>query len=414
LDSSGGAISEFTFQNNFVTMGEGDVGITFGGNDAGNNPISNTMIRDNLFDGPTNMNSNPIRVGNENVAPTYDVGVSGLTFQGNAVQEGTIQIHVTDENITDVAITHNDFSTTDGAVLLRNHSGAGQLEDFSFENNDVSNTNSYGIALGVPVALPTEWTDSDFAGDIQVRAYGLQALSLSGSGITSTVIDASGNWWGSNVEGTLTSEITSNTAVSQVDYTPWLDVSTDTDGGAVGFQGDFSTLHVSAASPQVGATGIINEGIDLVNTDGTINILSGSYVEDVIVNKGLNLAVPTGTATMTSIVSDGGTTTGITGDFATNGGGFQFNGAAILAGDVELDSTITDDDIVFASTVDGDHSLTVNTGGVTKFQDAVGETTDLAGLTTDADGSTQINGGLVAATTQTYNDAVTLGADTTS
>src|SRR5262249_58901507 len=45
---------------------------------------------------------------------------------------------------------------------------------------------------------------------------------------------------------------------------------------------------------------------------------------------------------------------------------------------------------------------------------AVGGTTDLTSLTTDAAGSTDLNGGIVKTTgAQTYNDAVTLSAATT-
>ena len=68
----------------------------------------------------------------------------------------------------------------------------------------------------------------------------------------------------------------------------------------------------------------------------------------------------------------------------------------------------------FTSTLDGGHSLTVNSTATTTFGGAVGGTTALASLTTDADGTTAIDGGSVKTTgTQTYNDAVRLGATTT-
>src|SRR5262249_31926856 len=61
-------------------------------------------------------------------------------------------------------------------------------------------------------------------------------------------------------------------------------------------------------------------------------------------------------------------------------------------------------------------ALTVNTsgGGTTTFGGAVGATHPLTTLTTNADGMTALNGGSVHTSgAQTYNDSVTLGADTT-
>jgi hypothetical protein len=70
--------------------------------------------------------------------------------------------------------------------------------------------------------------------------------------------------------------------------------------------------------------------------------------------------------------------------------------------------------ITLGGTVNGGYSLTVNTTGNTTFTLAVGNTTALTTLTTNASGTTYINGGAITtSSTQTYNDAVVLGADTT-
>jgi len=66
------------------------------------------------------------------------------------------------------------------------------------------------------------------------------------------------------------------------------------------------------------------------------------------------------------------------------------------------------------STVNGAQTLAVNTAGTTTFAGAVGGVTPLTSVTTDAGGTTALNGGTVTTTgAQTYNDAVTLGAATT-
>jgi hypothetical protein len=89
-----------------------------------------------------------------------------------------------------------------------------------------------------------------------------------------------------------------------------------------------------------------------------------------------------------------------------------FAGVVTLTQDVTLASSGSGS-ITFDRTVDGAKNLVVNTGGTTTFRNAVGGTTALASLVTDAGGTVAIDGGAVTTSgTQTYNDAVTLGADT--
>ena len=79
------------------------------------------------------------------------------------------------------------------------------------------------------------------------------------------VVDASRNWWGVGVDpGTR--------VAGSVDYTPWLNTGADLGGvTADGFQGNFSSLSVSAASPQVGSVGRIQEGVTWAAEGGTVN-----------------------------------------------------------------------------------------------------------------------------------------------
>src|SRR5262249_57843006 len=79
-------------------------------------------------------------------------------------------------------------------------------------------------------------------------------------------------------------------------------------------------------------------------------------------------------------------------------------------------TTLTGVDISFAATVrsttDGEESLTVSGSGPTTFGGAVGDNSQrLASLTSNAGGTTAINGGSVTTTAnQIYSDAVTLDA----
>ena len=151
----------------------------------------------------------------------------------------------------------------------------------TFNNNVIKN-----LADGVYVqetggqAAGVTLFDNSFSGNSDSNIYNAGT----------DIIDASGNWWGSNAESDITDKI-----AGSVDYTPWLNSGADMDPAA-GFQGDFSYLNVSAASPQTGSAGRIQEAIGML-ADGsltggsrTIYVKDGSYVEQLDIGKDLTLA----------------------------------------------------------------------------------------------------------------------------
>ena len=110
---------------------------------------------------------------------------------------------------------------------------------------------------------------------------------------TNVVVDASENWWGTTSDSGVLAKTQGN-----VDITPLLVSGADTDGGAVGFVGDLSHLRVTSAGPQAGLTGRIQEAIDDL-ADGSltggariVDVGAGTYVENVVVNKSLQLLGP--------------------------------------------------------------------------------------------------------------------------
>jgi nitrous oxidase accessory protein NosD len=100
-----------------------------------------------------------------------------------------------------------------------------------------------------------------------------------------TVLDASGNWWGSNSPTTVRSSF--NTS-SVVDYSPWLNVSTDT-SSAPGFQGDFSALWVDDDGPQTGGAGRIQEGVNQIAAGGTVHVLTGVYTGSLTISSAVTV-----------------------------------------------------------------------------------------------------------------------------
>jgi len=159
---------------------------------------------------------------------------------------------------------------------------------------------------------------------------------------------------------------------------------------------------VLAAPTGITVAGTIDGGYALTaNSAGTTN-LGGA------IGGGTRLA---------SLTTNAGGTTTLGGGSVKTTGGQTFNNAVTLSTNTALDSS-SSGGITLAGTVDastaGGSSLTVNTAGATTFGGIVGGTRSLSSVTTDATGTTAIDGGAITTTgVQTFNDAVTLGLNTT-
>lgn len=105
----------------------------------------------------------------------------------------------------------------------------------------------------------------------------------------STIVDASGNYWGTDVEADVATAMSGD-----VDFSPFLMLSTDR-SAATGFQGDFSKLFVTALGEQTQTGGRINEAVDLLQNGGLTNgnreihVGAGTFNESVIVDKAVTL-----------------------------------------------------------------------------------------------------------------------------
>src|SRR5574337_658230 len=86
-------------------------------------------------------------------------------------------------------------------------------------------------------------------------------------------------------------------------------------------------------------------------------------------------------------------------------------GGILLAADTALNSS--GGAISLDATINGAHALAVNTSGATTFGGAIGGTSALTSLSTDAGGSTTLSGNVTTSGSQTYNDAVLLGSNVT-
>lgn len=163
-----------------------------------------------------------------------------------------------------------------------------------------------------------------------------------------------------------------------------------------------------------GASGTQNGDITVGDTitksaggNATLTLTANTATGGVInLNNPITSTVGALTVTLT------GATINLGADVTTLGGNINFNNAVSLTAGTTLN--LGAGNATFSSTLNGGNTLAINSSGTTTFTGTVGATTALTSLTTDAGGSTAINGGSVRTSGgQTYGDNVTLNANTT-
>jgi len=227
-------------------------------------------------------------------AAVYLTGVSGALIQGNTAAGFSAGNGLGGSNVTQLQILDNTFSNCRKAVSFWGNTTFINVEgnviigslvnginikgqDITIRANIITGTGGDAVAIDKDT-LVTERVSvvgNDLSGN---AGYGLSVTSL-----VTEAVDGSANWWG----------VTDPAAVAEktsglVDFTPWLNVSTDI-SGEPGFQGDHSVLWVDDAGEQTGTIGRIREAISLVS-GSTVNILPGTYSErDILVDRPITL-----------------------------------------------------------------------------------------------------------------------------
>ncbi|QDU49563.1 golvesin C-terminal-like domain-containing protein [Gimesia panareensis] len=259
----------FHFTSNWVL--NGDTGFFVDGTrNVSSSASRDPLFEDNLFDG-NGAGANFGRFGVENAV------VQNNVFSNNAFDglQGGIQNSL---------ITMNTFDTNDRAGLRLTGFGDGDptsgaqgntVEENIFLNNGAGTSASgYG-----DVRL-----DDQFDGTISTNTFFNNSfgstVAVFNNETSGETVDFSGNWWGTNDDNAVLLKQDGAGALA-VDFTFYLGNGTDTDGGTAGFQGDFSTLHVTALGAQTGSPDRIAEALAAVTPGGTVKISSGTYNENV-------------------------------------------------------------------------------------------------------------------------------------
>ncbi|MFG0253535.1 MAG: right-handed parallel beta-helix repeat-containing protein, partial [Rhodopirellula sp. JB053] len=235
-----------------------------------------------------------------------DSVINGGTF-GVKVNSGTIAINGTvldDQTSAGVFAEVNTTVTVENSEITSVNGGAtsaGILVKAGAEAtvaHSIVTGNKTGISVAATAMVTV--TGSDLSGNI------LFAIDNSGAG--ANIVNASENWWGSDVAANVAAEVD-----GPVDFSPFLEIGADTDAGATGFIGDYSTLNVTALGAQVGGGPRIQEAIDHADEPTLIKVHDGTYDEVVTIGhamtlrsvneQGALLAPTTGAATSQAIVT---------------------------------------------------------------------------------------------------------------
>jgi len=218
-----------------------------------------------IVDGLTFENHSSDGINSEGVLTLVDSTIVG-GFNGVVLDGGSADIDssvVQGATIFGVQVSNGGTADIDFSEITGNVTAGVIVSDGSATiDNSILSSNATGLLV----------TGSGVG---EVHGSNLDGnLSKAVQNATATVVDASGNWWGSNSEAAVASATD-----GPVDFTPFLDVLTDNNGGDVGFVGDNSLLNVTTLGEQTGLAGRIQEGVDSVDVGGTVLLLDGQYNE---------------------------------------------------------------------------------------------------------------------------------------
>ncbi|MBN73504.1 MAG: hypothetical protein CME32_29975 [Gimesia sp.] len=412
-----------------------------------------------------------------------------ITISDSSIADGSTTIAFTGlEPILDNLLVANrefDFTDADETISLSDDGVIG--DNYSFIDSTLSEsvlflnpTNSITIrtdSVGTPAGVDTVLIDSldslfsaslsIFAGaddpvtfqntvnlgtgDLFVTAESVNILAdidaasveISSSGVTSTTfnvgtVTTTGSQLYHDAVNFVTNTTLTSSGGSNIQFNDTvdgaIDLQIDTAGttifnGAIGDNSPLSSLttnaggttQINGGSIQTSGNQIFNDDVELgANTvltstgSGAITFnqrLNGTYTLELKTDGDTTFNGTVGdTNELASLTTDANGTTFINGGSIATEGGQLFNDAVLLGANTVLSSSASGS-VNFKSTLNGAHTLNINTAGATIFDDQVGNSTPLTSLTTDVAGTTEVNGGSITTTGgQTFHDIVSLGA----
>jgi len=328
---AGGTYNEDVAINKSVkVLGAGSTGTTIVG--PKNGPTSTVAITASDVE----LSGFSITRDGNNVADWNDangvLNLGGLTILGQTIMNALVHDNNFVGNRSAIDVNNSNGHTFRNNVIDNNHTGVifrNQTDNITFVENTVTNNRTVGVlfldaSIGTNVPVQTAANCTFFNNSMAGNWYGEIVDRQSGGAIpapgTTNLKNFSGNWYGTNAPVVTTANsaepgypalipvIYGGTATdpggqpdiagpasANFDFSPFLNVGTDTNNetvsgrGTFGFQGSFNALNVSPTSAQVGATSKIQEAIDLITPGGTLTVPAGTYPGNVNVNKALTI-----------------------------------------------------------------------------------------------------------------------------
>jgi len=356
---------------------------------------------------------------NPGVSLNFTSGSGSITFTADADNNNTGNFSMD----TSQSITALGRSLTISGVNLT----VGNIDTGDSTISKAGNVTLTATGSNLTIGNITTKADADFLGDFQFEGAGNVTLSANSGSITTGNIDAFASISGfrSGQGGTINISARNNLTTGSINAS-----SGGGNGGSITLtsqQNSITTGELDTSGVNQGGSGNIQ--ITANNGDITVANINSSTFQDTNYSPVSQVGQITLQTTNGNIFfnSDSintwssktvGGVLNLTGNINlnqslltinTNGGNINFNNAVNgnVAGNNSLILNAGSGNITFNGTVGNSQSLgnlQANSSGTTSFNSTV----NAASLTTNAAGSSQINGNITTTGSQTYNDAVTL------